>query len=415
MITMITKFDIKQITITCLSLIFLLSCSGNQEQLPYNSNGGWGRTNSYEKFGTFNSYNFYIDKYDVKDNSGCMTAPLALDGGRLAVATVGGSLCVVSNDKTEWQTKLDSNLFIAFGMAADINQNIYAVSNTGLMYAYSSDGKLRWKYQHPGLKSGEFYFSDLLALRDGIIAAISPGRILKISFEGKLIWEYEFAGSTTKTISATNGGSILVPSSFNEFGKTDTLLCISSNGKLLWKKEFEKTRILKNPVVSGDMILYPTVYDIYENKLFLVYALDTLGNLKWKKELAVMPRFISITDSKDIIVTGYNAGLGESLSGIFCFGTNGDLKWKQYLDATIPTPVMISKANLAVLGVRKNTVGLYFFNKEGTLEKTLSMSDALPILQLPFVTGTPSIGFAGLDKFFILRVDDAPLNKLFPW
>ena len=163
------------------------------------------------------------------------------------------------------------------------------------------------------------------------------------------------------------------------------------------------------------MILIPATYDIYEDKLYLIYALDTLGNILWKKELSVLPRNISVGDDGKIYVTGYNAGLGEGLSGIFCFTDKGELIWKQYLDVTIPAPVLISKDNVAVVGVKKRSPGVFFFNNTGILIKTVSLSDA-PIFNLqPFVLPDPVIAFAGTEKLFILRIDDSMMNKILPW
>ena len=398
-----------------LSLFIIISCSPQEEKPPFNLNGGPGRTNSYEAAGSFYTNNFFITQYSSPDSSGIIVSPLPLDGGKLIIATIGGSVLLVEGKKTGWITKLDSSLFVVAGMAADNNQNIYLIANNGLIYSYSSEGKLRWKYYFSKLDTSKFIFSDLLAQRDGIVVTLSPGIIFKLSYDGKLLWQDDYLLQTTKSFAATQSGKILIPATFNTFGSSDSLICYSPTGKKLWKKGFEKSRILRNPVIHRNMILIPATYDIYEDKLYLIYALDTLGNILWKKELSVLPRNISVGDDGKIYVTGYNAGLGEGLSGIFCFTDKGELIWKQYLDVTIPAPVLISKDNVAVVGVKKRSPGVFFFNNTGILIKTVSLSDA-PIFNLqPFVLPDPVIAFAGTEKLFILRIDDSMMNKILPW
>ena len=397
------------------SFLIIISCSKQEEKPPYNLNGGIGRTNSYENFGSFYTSNFYITQYSLPDSSGIMFSPLPLDGGRLAIATIAGSLAVVDGKKTEWTAKLDSNLFVVAGMAADNRQNIYLIANNGLIYSFSNEGKLRWKYYYPKLDEGKFIFSDLLAQRDGIVASLSPGVVFKVSYEGKLLWHDDFQLATTKSFASTQSGKVLIPTTFNSFGQSDTMNCYSSTGKILWKKGFEKSRILRNPIIHKNLILFPATYDIYEDKFYLIYALDTIGNILWTKELSVLPRYISVSEEGNIYVAGYNAGLGEGLSGIFCFSDKGKLIWKQYLDITVKSPILISQDNLAIVGVKRRSPAVFFFNKMGTLIKTVSLSDT-PILNLqPFVLPEPIIAFAGAEKLFILRIDESMMNKILPW
>ena len=135
----------------------------------------------------------------------------------------------------------------------------------------------------------------------------------------------------------------------------------------------------------------------------------------WTKELSVLPRYISVSEEGNIYVAGYNAGLGEGLSGIFCFSDKGKLIWKQYLDITVKSPILISQDNLAIVGVKRRSPAVFFFNKMGTLIKTVSLSDT-PILNLqPFVLPEPIIAFAGAEKLFILRIDESMMNKILPW
>ena len=68
--------------------ILLNSCgSDSGEGKPVNFFGGAGRTNSFEDFGSF--YNKYpvIDKFEFRDSSGALTAPLVLPNSNIIVSS----------------------------------------------------------------------------------------------------------------------------------------------------------------------------------------------------------------------------------------------------------------------------------------------------------------------------------------
>lgn len=400
--------------ITILALLFY-GCSEKEEIQGYNSQGGTNRTNNYEEFGGFYNNSFYIDKYDIGDKSGCMIPPLALERGRMAVTTVNGTLAMLSGQKVEWVVKLDTSKIVTAGMAGDKDQNIYLITDDGTISSYSTDGKLRWKYLHDSLKAKDKIYSDLLTLKDGLVVAASPGILFKLRFDGKKLWDYNFVQQTMKTFCADKNGNIAIVATENTYGKADTVHYVSSKGKLIWKKGFDKTRIIKGAITTGKLIIFPAAYDQYRDKLYKLIALDTTGALAWEKELTITPRYISAGADSNIYFVGYNAGIGESISGIYCFDLKGNMRWKQYLDNTITTPVLVSKENLAVLGVKRNTIGMFFLDKMGNLTKTVSLSDAPAFMQVPFVLPDPVVAFAGSDEFFIMRIDDNAVDKILPW
>jgi outer membrane protein assembly factor BamB len=406
---------LRHIYLVVILVLLVCGCSKQEEPQGYNSHGGTNRTNNYEELGSFYKNAFYIDKYDIADKSGCMIPPLALERGRMAVTTVNGTLAMLSGQKVEWIVKLDTGKIVTAGMAGDKDQNIYLITSDGTISSYSTDGKLRWKYLHDSLKAQNKIYSDLLTLKDGLVVAASPGILFKLGFDGKKLWDYNFVQQTMKTFCADKNGNITIVATQNMYGKADTVHYVNSKGKLIWKKGFDKTRILKGAITTGKLIIFQASYDIYQDKLYKIIALDTTGALAWEKELTITPRYISAGTDCSIYFVGYNAGVGESISGIYCFDLKGKMLWKQYLDNTITTPVLVSKENIAVLGVKRNTIGMFFLDKMGNLIKTVSLSDAPIFTQVPFVLPDPVVAFAGSDEFFILRIDDNAVDKILPW
>ena len=396
-------------------LSIIVSCSRKDEIQGYNSQGGAGRANCFEDMGNFYMTGFFVDKIDIGDKSGCMIPPLALDRDRIVVTTVNGTLAMIAGKKVEWTVKLDSGSIVTAGMAGDKNQNVYLVTSDGILCSYSIEGKLRWKFHHDSLKSKGKIFSDLLAVNDGVLIAASPGVLIKVGMDSKMHWEYFFGLQTLKTFCTDKSGNISIVATHNLFGKADTLIHVNPKGKILWKKGFELSRILRGAISSGKLIVFPASYDLYQDKLYKMIALDTTGKIVWEKELAVTPRYISAGNDGKIYLVAYNSGMGESISGVYSYDSTGKMLWKQYLDNRIMSPALISRDNIGLFGVKRNTMGVFFLDKQGNLSKTVSLSQAPVFNQTPFVMPSPMIAFAGSDEFFILRIDDNAIDKILPW
>lgn len=404
------------LTFLLISFSFVLfSCSDDSQPQPFNSYGGADRDNNYEHLGTFSTNMFATFALDCPDSSPAAVAPLFLDDKQFYISTVNGSVALIDDLKSVWIANIGAGKIAASDMAADARKNLYLITNLGEVQSYTHDGKLRWEYTHPAFIDSSFVFDDLLAQRDGLLVSASPGLLFKLSFDGKLKWQYSHSLATTQSFCADDAGNIALPSTHNDFLAADTLHFISPDGKLKWKKSFERTRILKTPVAYDDLIIYPASYMLGDNRLFLLIALDTTGKERWRKELNIMPKYISAGHDGRIYLLAYNSGYGETMSGIFCFDTAGKLLWKFYTANTVTAPLMISKDNIAFFGVKRNTAGVFFINRDGTVYHTVSLSDAPPLNHKPFATNSPCVAFTGSDKLFILKIDDSIIDRIFPW
>jgi outer membrane protein assembly factor BamB len=397
-------------------VLIILSCSSKDDKAPININGGSARNNNYSHLGNFYDNIFSITPIEMKDKSGGFQLPLVIDNLRIVVTSVNGSVALLSEHKAVWEINLGQNQLVASGMAADKDLNIYLITTDGEVRSYSIEGNLRWKYKDDQFINRQLLYDDLLCQNDGLLVATSSGTLIKLSFAGNRLWSYNHGMQTMLSFCSDRNGNISFPATHNEFGKSDTLHRIKSDGKFSWKKGFENIRFLSNPITSGKVTIIPASYDINEQNLYLIIALDENGKEIWRREINLMPRSLSSDDEGLVYVQASNSGYGESITGIFCLDQKGNIKWKQYLDVKIPSPLILGKDVVTFLGNRRNATGMFFLNKQdGVLIKSVSLSDAPPFNHKPFVMNDPAICFLGLEKMFLIKIDDSAINKVLPW
>ena len=396
--------------------ILLNSCgSDTGEGKPVNLYGGAGRTNSFEDFGSFYYKYPVIDKFEFKDSSGAITAPLVLPNSDIVVSTVKGNILLISSKQVKWSFKLDSTELPSASLAADADMNIYVICSGGKLYSISKDGELKWKKKIFDSVGRFDIFSDLLAQDDGVITAVSSGKIIKVGFDGNIKWKYSAKLSPTKTFASDEKGNLYIPLTHDEFGATDSLLCMSSSGKVVWEKGFENTRFIKSPVVFNKRINLFGITESGEQKISSIYSLDEKGKIIWKKEILLFARNLSVDKDSRVYLSGYNSGIGETMSGVFCFSPDGKLVWKKYFEVIIPSASIISKKYIAFVVTDKNTVGVYFLKKDGILYEVVSMEN-MPVLYLqPAVTSDPMLIFSGAEELCLVSIDAPPFDKFLPW
>lgn len=394
-------------------VLFLTSCSDKSlKGKLVNHHGDIGRTNSYEQYGEFVNDNYYDDTIKDSIDAGAIVPALALSDQEMVYATTRGTLMLITTNEINWEKKLGADQAVNATMCADKEQNIYAVSNTGIIYSYSIEGNLRWKKTIVDSLSATAIPCDLLALDDGILSGTSDGVLSKYAFDGKLIWSKKFQTGINKTLTAHGNNAIILISSQDD---NDTLAMLNSDGSVKWKTP-AGIRLVKYPLASETTIYCTGIKYIGEDILSQVLAYDLNGKLKWTKELSFVPRYISVSMSDELFANVFQPGIGEQISAIIKLDKNGKLVWKKFFNFTIPTPIMISPKSLAFLGVTHNTVGLYYVDREkGVITNIQSFSNEAPIIHSPTVRPDGAISFAYYQKIGFLRVDEPWINKILPW
>lgn len=393
----------------------VISCSSEIDLQHYNTYGGSSRTNNYEHLGTFYDYKYTVEKINLPDSSGVSVLPLVIDALYYYLSTVEGTVALIEEKNAKWYHSLGKGQIVATGMAADKDKNLYLITNLGEVQSYSFEGELRWKYKHPHASDSNFIYENLLATRDGIIVTASSGIIYKLSNKGQMLWEYKHTLQYSGYPASDEFDNSYFALTHNDYYESDTILSIDSQGRVRWQTAFEKTRILKNPICQSGLIVYPASLMLNGNRLYLIIALDTNGKEQWRKEINIMPTYISADSQGNFYVVSQSIGMGETMSGIFCYNNKGDLVWKLYTGNKITSPILISKRNLAFFGGKSNSYGVFFLNREGVLVSSLSLADAPVFMHKPFVLHEPVIAFMGLQKLFVLKIDETAINKILPW
>ncbi len=398
-----------------LLLVQSCTCQREPDSASYNLFGGQGRRSSYEGIDFYTQIVTGIN-LNCQDSSGAINAPLSLEDDEIVIPTANGSMVFISESQAKWHFKLGGGEFVAAGMCADENKNISSISNEGTVYSVSKEGRLNWKVKPSDTNASRSRHSDLLCTKDGIYSASGDGTISKISFDGKLLWQRHSALAPTGMFAADDDGNLIISISQNQFGGTDSLIVLSPAGKLKWGLEFEDARLIKTPVIHNGVIYVPALKEIGQRRVSTIFSIDTSGRIIWEKNLSVVPRFISVATDGTLYIIGYNAGIGDALSGVFAFAADGGLKWKIFFDAAVPAPLMLGGNAIAFTGSTKDGPGLFFIDYgSGDLIHSIALNDKQIIYLLPAVTSGGMIVYAETGRLGLVQIDNTPMNKLLPY
>ena len=406
----------KNILYFLFTLVFLMSCSDDKGPEPFNLYGGINRDSDYGTE-TFYRQTFNVRSIETLDSSGAVAAPLGLENSEIVVATQNGNVLLINTQKSLWEYFLGEGAFVASGMAADKNKNVYAITNSGILHSISyTDGSLRWSKELFSSEDSVERFSDLLALDDGVVVASESGRILKIDTTGIVQWERKNSLSPTPTFAADTSGNIVIPLTHNKYGVTDSLIYIDKKGKLVWSKPFEDLRLIRGATVFEDRFYIAGIRKDVESSLSMIYGINSKGKIFWEKEFPVMPRYLSISSEGTLFVAGFQAGLGSSYSSVFAFDKEGELLWNiPFNGGTVAAPVLISGDMAALVLSTNEAPGIFIIDIErGILNNEISLGEA-PILYLqPTVLEDGEITFVGYHKFQIIEITENPFRKMIP-
>ncbi len=404
-------------TFLFLIAILLNSCGYDQmiEDSPRNLYGDPGRTSNYEDYGEF--YSAFHAAYDMKgdDTTGALQAPLVVRSYEIVAATSGGSIIVLNDSGVMLTFRLDSNELVASAMCADPQENIYALTNMGNLYKIGLDGHLFFKKNLFPNEDFSHVFSDLLTTGDAIYAADREGLLVKLDTLGQIIWQREFASAIGETFAADDRGRIILPLVSGGFQGEDTLLVLDNDGVRQAERAFPG-RIINSPVAQRGRIYISVEQEIRGNRLSKIYCLDADLNTIWDKELAVMPRYLSVSDAYEVYATGYNAGIGQPMSGLYAFDSTGTLLWKIYAKAAIPAPLIITETQIIASGITENgPVAFFFKRKTGVMIKQMSLANVPALYPVPAATPDRKVIFLGSGELKLVTIDDTQINKLLPY
>ncbi len=412
---------LRKITGICAVAVLTLcaACSDGVKLEPEKINlyGGRARCGSFEFVEAF-SKTSPVKKIVELDNDstlpGAITPPLVMAEGDVCIGTNDGAVARVVEYLLLWKSTLAGKALPAAAMCGDASDNVYVVGNDGALTSFDSKGKQRWRLSV--FRAGSMItYSDLLAVSDGVVAASSDGNVAKVSFDGKVLWRRSSTLSPTKTFAADGDGNIYIALSHNEFDGTDSLLALTAQGKQLWALAFEGTRLIKTPVVADNAVIVTGIRQADNIRVSVLHKIDRMGRIQWSREVKITPRGVSIARDGTIYVAGFRAALGIPLSSVIAISPQGAELWKKNYEFAIPSPVLISGENLAFMGTKGSSTGLYFIMRDGTFIDVVSLG-AMPVVNLqPTVDAQGVIVLASIESLGTVLVGTAGVRDILPF
>lgn len=395
-----------------ISLIVLFwACKSEQNKLMFNIYGNGFRTNSFEDFKNIWSGIVYFEKVNISDTGGFANFPLSLGDNEFVVSTNNGYITYFNERSLVWEIPLDLGEYLVTSFAADRHKNIYFITNYLRLYSISKNGKKNWVIT---IEDSSKSISTLLTSEDALYFSTSSNTLFKYSFDGKLLWKKKFSLSILHTFTLFKEGIVLNLSHY-EYGKTDTLVYINKNGNEKWKFFSQNVRILKNPVVFQNRIFVYGVETVLEKDKGVLFSIDELGKLLWKKEFQSIPRFLSVSKNQELYLILYSIGVGQIMSELQKIDFNGITLDKQFIASNFYTPFFIGKKKLFNLGYKDGKPMLIFFGKDLVLMKHFDLSNAPVLLIMPVILDNGTIIYLSANSATLIRIDENPILKFLPW
>lgn len=388
-----------------------IGCSNEKEKYSSNIFGNINRTCSFEKQKNIWSGILYIEKVNISDSSGFATIPLSLGGNTFVTSTNNGFITCFENTELLWETPLDSGEYVISNFVADWRKNIFFITNTFRIVSLTNSGKVNWSLQ---LRDSIQWVSTLLSIDDAILFSTSSRKLYKYSVDGKLIWERNLPIPTTQTFTGFKDG-IVVNLTFDEFEKTDTVVFFNKNGIPEWKFFAEKVRFIKFPVTFKDNVFVYGIESSANSDRGVFFCLNSDGSVKWKKDFAMIPRFLSISEDNELYLVLYAMGVGQKISELQKINIDGNAITRQFISSIFYTPFLVGKIKLFNLCYKEGIPSIIYFGKDLVLIKSFDLSNAPVPLILPVILEDGTVIYLASNGPYFIRIDENPILKLLPW
>lgn len=393
-------------------LVFLFSCSKENEKEAFNLFGNSGRSCSFEKGGQFWTGVASLERVNTSDTTGFLTYPLALKDNVFVTSTADGWVVCLKHTNLLWEFKLEQGEYLVSNIVASPKQELFFITNLMNIYLLSKEGEKIWKIS---IDDSAKFFSTLLATRSGVYFTTSTGNFYKVGYDGKIKWKIHLPLQSTNCFAEASNGNVVLNLTHDKLGETDTLVFVDTAGRILHKTFFENTRLVRTPVAWKDKIFILGYKEENGEIVGSIFCLDTLGNVLWKKDFGIIPRFLSVSNDGELFLILYNVGLGENLSTIYKFNTSGEIISKQFITATFYTPLFISEQIIGAIGYTKGNPVMLFFGKDLTLWKSIDLSKFPSVLNIPAILDDYTMFFVATSGKYLVRIDENPIIKLLPW
>jgi len=267
------------------------------------------------------------------------------------------------NNETKWN--YTTNNMIGYSSPSiDKNGTVYVGSGDGYLYAFTSAGKLKWRY-----KTGDAVQSSPTIDSNGnIYFGSCDNWLYVITSAGKLKWRYKTGSAVESSPTIDSNGNIY-------FGSCDgKVYALNSTGKIKWKYQTGNF-IISSPALGSDGTIYVGSEDQY------FYAISSAGKLKWRYKTG------KAIYSDPVIHNGtIYTGSGDGY--LYALTSAGKLKWKYKTGKEIYS---LAAGKNGIIYVGNKDGKLYAINSSGKLQWTYTTGNT--------IRSSPTIGSNGTIYF----------------
>lgn len=186
--------------------------------------------------------------------------------GTIYLAGVDKLFALDKNGKQKWS----KNYARSQGPAIGNDGIIYFVAENSII-AINNSGDEKWRF----LTQGNTIFGPTLGPDGTIYQGSWDGYFYALNSDGSLKWKYKTSGAISYPPSIDKGGTIYLGGGDVHSGPDSNVYAFDKSGNILWKYDTRSNRV-GSPAIAPDGTIYlpaaPTLF-----------ALDSSGNLKWKK------------------------------------------------------------------------------------------------------------------------------------
>lgn len=245
----------------------------------------------------------------------------------------GRFFCFDQNLNILWQFKAYDSIT---GTPIADGTTVYFSSKDGNIYAVNiNSGKLLWNYN-----SGSSIAS-LIMDKNYLYFANNSGEVNKINLVGNHIWQFNALGNIS--------GALALNRDFLAFG-TDRgvfYLLNKENGNV------SKKLIVEFPIYSG-------ILETEKNYFFgagnIFYALDNIGNIKWK--FIANSAIKSMPEIREKVII-----FSEENGVVYSLNTDGVQNWKYIWESPIYTKPLLISQNSSFIGAKDGSILELYFKK----------------------------------------------------
>lgn len=206
----------------------------------------------------------------------------AVDSNGNIYITCGNGKIISVNKNGEYRWHYTTGRWLNAPPSIDNNDVIYVASNDNYVYAFYSDGTLKWTCRLEPRWDFVFCPYPPVIAPNGMVyvAGNYPERLFAINQNGEIEWTLDFPSLLFYPLALSPNGIIYVPC----YDKK--LYAVSQNGSILWS--YQGGSYWGIPVVSPDGAVYIGNDDGY------LYVINSNGTLRWRKNLGMKDFLISL-------------------------------------------------------------------------------------------------------------------------